>query len=297
MSRDSSTFKESYNRALDLVNQIGPEGSLPTENSLSRDWDVSRTTVRTILSNLDEADIIDWSGRQKMVLRPARKEEYYSDSETATAGDKLSSLFMQHILAGELAPGTALHESELMKQFNVSSTVVREFLIRFSRFGLIDKERNKHWILRGFTRDFADELFEVRELFERRAFEEFLNLGKASPSHEAVIAMRQGHEEILANIDRDFLEFPRLDEKFHRVWINKHNNRFFLDFFELISLVFHYHYRWNRGDEKERNHVAILQHLEIIAALENEDREAAQKAFSNHLEHAKGTMIASAFSG
>jgi len=294
MSRDSSTFKDSYNRALDLINEIGPAGLLPTETSLSGNWDVSRTTVRSILNRLDEAGIIEWSGRNKRVLRTARRNEYYSEAETASAGEKLSSRFMEYILKGELAPGSALHESELMKQFGVSSTVIREFLIRFSRFGLIEKERNRHWILRGFTRDFAEELFEVRELFERRAFERFLELGRENPAHQAVVAMRPEHEAILGRIDEDFLLFPRVDERFHRIWINKHNNRFFLDFFELISLVFHYHYRWNRSDEKERNRDAILQHLAIIEAIDRGDLEKATDAFSEHLGHAKGTMIASA---
>ena len=294
MSRDSSTFKISYNRALDLINEIGPTGDLPTETSLSGSLDVSRTTVRSILGRLDRARIIDWSGRNKRVLRLARQNEYFSEAETASAGEKLSSQFMEYILKGELAPGTALHETELMKQFNVSSTVIREYLIRFSRFGLIEKERNRHWVLRGFTREFAEELFEVRELFERRAFTSFLKLPSDSKAHQTVVAMRSDHEAILAGIDDDFLLFPRLDERLHRVWINGYRNRFFHDFFELISLVFHYHYRWNRGDEKERNEAAILQHLEIIDAIEAGQPADAERAFSEHLFHARGTMIASA---
>ena len=41
--------------------------------------------------------------------------------------------------------------------------------IRFSRFGLIEKRPNSHWVLKGFTRDFALELTEVREMFELRS--------------------------------------------------------------------------------------------------------------------------------
>lgn len=294
MSRDSSTFKEGYNRALDLVDGLGVDGGLPTESAMARELSVSRTTIRGILSSLDEAGIIAWSGRSKKVLRAPVRAEYFPVAETETMGDKLSSSFMEYILTGDLEPGAALHETELMKHFNVSSTVLREFLIRFSRFGLIEKERNRHWVLRGFTRDFAEELFEVREVFERRAFRRFLRLGRDSAEHHAVVGLRAAHEDVLANIDRDYLLFPRLDETLHRVWIDAHDNRFMLDFFELISLVFHYHYRWSRSDEKQRNHDAIYEHLKIIDAIDKGELERAETVFFRHLDQAKTTMIASA---
>lgn len=294
MSRDSSTFKEGYNRALDLVRTLQPDQTLPTENVLSERWEVSRTTVRGVLSALDKAGIIEWSGRSKRVLRVPRDEEYFQESETEPLSDRLSSQFMEYILNSDLAPGSALHESDLMKQFDISSTVVREFLIRFSRFGLIRKERNRAWVLRGFTRDFAEELFDVREMFERRAFQAFLKYGAQSDLHRDVIALRGAHEAILAEIDRDFLLFPRVDETFHRVWIDAYDNRFVTDFFELITLIFHYHYRWNRLDERDRNHDAILEHLKIISALEIGNLEEAELLFLRHLDKAKETMIGSA---
>lgn len=293
MSRDSSTFKESYNRALDLVGSIGPAGALPTESALSLKLDVSRTTVRGILSGLDRAGIIEWSGRTKRVLRRAHEDEYYSREEAAPASERLSLRFMEYILAGELTPGSVIHETELKKQFHVSSTVVREFLIRFSRFGLIQKERNRHWTLRGFTREFADELFDVREMFERKAFALLLQQEPQSDAHQKLFALRPEHEALLRHLRRDFLSFPRLDEKFHRVWIEEMGNRFVLDFFELVSLVFHYHYRWNKIDEMERNGDALKEHLAIISALEVGDAKAAQRHFAEHLRRAKQTLIAS----
>ncbi|MCT8160664.1 GntR family transcriptional regulator [Pseudoruegeria sp. SHC-113] len=294
MSRDSSTFKESYNQALRLVAGLGVNGTLPTESALAAELDVSRTTVRAILTGLDEAGIITWEGRRKEVLRAPVKADYFGKSETASATDRVSSQFMEYVLNSDLAPGTALHESELKKRFDVSSTVIREFLIKFSRFGLITKERNRSWMLRGFTRDFAEELFEVREMFERRAFRRLLEGGSGAPAWQQLIALAPAHEEILARIDADYLAFPRLDERFHRTLIEYYNNRFMSDFYEIVAMVFHYHYRWNRGNEKERNRAALIEHLAIIRALEAGDTAAAEAAFQTHLANAKGTMTASA---
>lgn len=293
MSRNNSTYKESYNRALDLIHKIGPAGDLPTEAALSIELDVSRTTVRGILGGLDNAGIIEWSGRSKRVLRHAEKHEYYSPEETSSASERLSSLFMEHILTGELTPGTVIHETELKKLFKVSSTVVREFLIRFSRFGLIEKERNRHWTLRGFTREFADELFEVREMFEHKAFTSFLKDDQAGEAHQKLLALKPAHQSLLRHIKRDYLLFPRLDEKFHGVWIEHLGNRFVSDFFELISLVFHYHYRWNKKDEMERNKDALGEHLNIISAIELGHLREAERYFLEHLCRARETLMAS----
>jgi DNA-binding GntR family transcriptional regulator len=70
-------------------------------------------------------------------------------------------------------PGMQINELELAREIGTGTTSVREFLIRFSRFGLIEKRPNSHWILKGFTREFALELAEVREMFELHSAAEF----------------------------------------------------------------------------------------------------------------------------
>ncbi len=293
MSRHSSTFNQGYNSALDLVRETGVGKDLPTETALSNNWGISRTTVRSILASLQQAGIIEWSGRSKEVLRAPKSDEYFSEDDTSSHADRLPSLFMDYIFKGEPSLGDTLNESLLAKQFNVSSTVVREFLIRFSRFGLIEKMPNRHWVLHGFTREFAEELFAVREMFEERAFKRFLEAG--DKVHHRAVMLKAEHESILKNPKSEFLQFPQLDEKFHRIWIDTLDNRFVQDFFELVSLIFHYHYRWNKLDEMERNRDAAEQHLMIITALEAGDKEGAEAAFLNHLAHAKETLFASVF--
>ena len=40
----------------------------------------------------------------------------------------------------------------------------------------------------------------------------------------------------------------------------------------MITFIFHYHYQWNKADEKQRNKIAILEHLACIEALQSQDR-------------------------
>ncbi len=293
MSRDKSTYKETFNRALMLVRDIGPQNALPTEAELSANWGASRTTVRAVLSRLDEMGVIAWQGRQKTVLRPPRKSDFFSSEETTSTSDKVETLFMDYILGGDLKPGTILREVELMREFGASTSVVRELLIRFSRFGLIEKKPNRHWVLRGFTQSFATELFEVREMFELRAFSSFLDAGVGSPEQLELIKLKEEHLAIVENIDAQYLDFPRLDEKFHRTLLKRLNNRFVGDFFDLVSIIFHYHYRWKKTDELERNLCAAYEHLSVIEALERGELDVAKARFVEHLGQGRRTLMAS----
>ena len=293
MSRSNAIYKESYNRGLDIVLRLGVDARLPSEVELSDMLGISRTTVRAVLTHLDETDIIDWTGRTKTVRRKPTKADYFSAEETLSASERVETQFMEYILGGDLKPGAVLRESELVREFGASTSVVREFLIRFSRFGLIQKEPNRHWVLRGFTREFAIELFDVREMFELRAFGKVVEQGAQGAVRATLLGLEADHLHIVDNIETEFLNFPRLDEQFHRGLISGLDNRFVDDFFGLVSVVFHYHYRWNKEDEKERNLNATLQHLRVIGALRAGEFAKARNAFEFHLKDARSTLLKS----
>jgi len=293
VSRTNSVYKDTYNSCLDFIKDLGPQSSLPPETSLAKKWDISRTTVRSVLEHLDEVDIISWQGREKKVLRRPRKSDYFSLEETKSAGKRVETAFMEYVLGGDLAPGTILREAELVREFGISTSSVREFLIRFSRFGLIEKKPNRHWVLNGFTRDFAAELFDVREMFELRAFRAYCGNWPSDTATQIMMALEQEHLEILSTINDDYLKFPVLDEKFHRVFRGALSNRFVDDFYELISLIFHFHYRWKKTDERDRNEVAAREHLDVIQSLLANDTQAAQAALKLHLESARRTLMSS----
>ena len=58
-----------------------------------------------------------------------------------------------------------------------------------------------------------------------------------------------------------------------------------------MTLIFHYHYQWNKRDERQRNEVAIREHLDYIDALLSKDRRAIGAACRAHLASAKLTLM------
>jgi DNA-binding GntR family transcriptional regulator len=64
-------------------------------------------------------------------------------------------------------------------------------------------------------------------------------------------------------------------------------------FYDLISLIFHYHYQWRKEGEKQRNAVAVREHLDYIAALKSGDADRVEIACRRHLKSARTTLLAS----
>ena len=288
--KSDTVFKRAYNAALDLLGDYRKGDRLPSENELSDALAVSRTTVRKVLSQLTDDGYVAGAGKDRKAGKRVRAAAYFPVTETVPTAMQVESRFMDWMLRGDTKPGTLINELELARQFNVGTTGIREFLNRFRRFGLIEKRANAGWLFKGFTEDFAAELFEIRELFELRSLRAFAGLPPDNPAWEALRALRKEHKELLADIDRRFHDFSDLDNRFHRTVTAAAPNRFIDDFYDIISLIFHYHYQWSKRDERERNEVAIGEHLAYIDALLKGDRKMAEAACRHHLASAKQTL-------
>ncbi|MFC7554880.1 FCD domain-containing protein [Pseudoroseomonas wenyumeiae] len=99
--------------------------------------------------------------------------------------------------------------------------------------------------------------------------------------------IRAEHLALLQDIEGRFRDFSALDERLHRLIYDASENRFVMEFYHIISIIFHYHYQWNKVDEKARNRFAILQHLDYIDALLSRDLDAVERSCRAHLNTAR----------
>jgi DNA-binding GntR family transcriptional regulator len=266
---------------------------MPPEKELSQLMAVSRTTVRKVLRQLEERGIVGRNGPARKVLRKPQGADRFPDGETVSTAAQVEKRFMEWMLRGDLKPGAAINALELARQFGVSTTGIREFLNRFARFGLIERRPNARWVFKGFTEEFALELFDIRELFELRSALAFIRLPATSPLWTRLGEMRQEHEALLADIDARFHDFSDLDNRFHRLIHEASYNRFIEDFYDVIAFIFHYHYQWNKVLEKYRNRIAILEHFDYMDALVSRDAADVEQAVRRHLNSARNTLLAS----
>jgi DNA-binding GntR family transcriptional regulator len=130
-------------------------------------------------------------------------------------------------------------------------------------------------------------------MFELRSAAAFAALPEHEPLWRQLELLRAEHVALGREIDLRYQEFSNLDSRFHRLINSAAPNRFIDGFYDIITLIFHYHYQWNKRDECQRNEVAVREHLGYIDALFSRKLAIVDRACRIHLASAKETLIRS----
>ncbi|WP_435170287.1 FCD domain-containing protein [Falsirhodobacter sp. 1013] len=293
MARSDTRFREAFNSLLDVCNTLPVGAELPAEAVMSGAVGVSRTVVRRCLTRMAELGIIAWEGRGKHLLRAPTADDRIALPETTVGRDQLEKRFLGWVLQFDVPADTPLSVAELARTFDVAPHELKEFLASLSRFGLVARRPRGGWMLRGFTREFAIELSDFRLILELDAIAKVAEAPVDHPIWQRLANLRLEHEALARRITTDFHEFSKLDEAFHQAINSVVRNRFMEESQKVISLIFHYHYMWDKTHEMDRNRAAINEHMAIIDALEARDTARACEAARQHLRTSKSTLLLS----
>jgi DNA-binding GntR family transcriptional regulator len=292
MAKLPITTRRSINLLLDhAAKHLKVGDALPTEMRMTEIVESSRTAVRSALAHLVEHGLIAGM-KQRHLLRKPRRSDYFDVAELHSATEQLQQVLMERIYERDLPPGAEFTEVELSRAAGVSTIAVREFLIGFSRNGLIEKTPRGSWRLCAFDTKYAEELGEAREMFELRAIERFATLRPDDPAFARLKELLARHEALGKGSAESHAEFPALDREFHSFLIGLLQNRFAENLNDAVSMVYHYHYQWDKRDELPRNQYAVQEHLAILRPLAKGDVAAALAAMRRHLHSSRATMLA-----
>ena len=293
MAKPPTIFKRCTNLLLEhIAANLAIGDALPTEQRMTELAQGSRTAIRSALAYLHTQGVIS-DLKERRLLRKPRAKDYFDEAELQTGADRIQLVLMERIYQSDLPPGAEFSEAELARASGASTISVREFLIGFSRFGLIEKKPRGGWRLCAFDVPFATEVADMRQMFEFAAVEHFNTLPPGDPAFAEVDKLIERHERLAAAMPARHKDFPTLDRDFHTFLIGLLKNRFAQEFYDIVSLVFHYHYQWDKGDEAERIEYAVQEHLVLLRALARRDPRAAMAAMRTHLNSARSTMMQS----
>ncbi|KGJ90538.1 GntR family transcriptional regulator [Thalassotalea sp. ND16A] len=295
MSVHSHLIQETVNGILASLVDFSDDSTVYLkDNTLAKKLNVSRTTIRTALAELEKKGIITIEGSQKQVVRAPQASDYFDTSNSVSSKEEIiEKYFLNLIHHGKLLPGDKFSELELAKSSGCNTITVREFLIKFSRFGLIDKSPRAKWQMVEFDEKFALELIEFRRILEMSSITKLLSTAQRDEVWQELSLLLDKHNEVLADVENRYTELSELDREFHFIIQRASENRFFMQFFDVVSLICHYHYQWDKGDELERNVVALEEHIEIITQLLAHNTSGVIAAMETHLNTAKETLLRS----
>jgi DNA-binding GntR family transcriptional regulator len=290
--KNDAVYKQAFNGVLAIIGDVKRGQRLPSESVLVRQLAVSRTTVRKTLRQLTERGLISPGPDRVLVSHPSAADRF-PGAETIATAQHVERKFMEWMLRDDLKAGATINALELARSFGVSTTALREFLNGFARYGLIVKRPNASWTFAGITAQFATELFDVREMFEIEGARAFTGLREDHPAWLELELLKTEHLALAKDIDQRFQDFSALDARFHRLVFEASSNRFMRDFYDIMALIFHYHYQWNKAEERQRNGKAVEEHLSYIDALFGRDWRCVEAQARAHLRTARQTLLAS----
>ncbi len=233
-----------------------------------------------------------------------------ADADTrmaARAADAIVSKIESRIAFGDLADGAFLPaERELMAEYGISRSVVREAVARLASRGLIEARHRFRPVVRrpgydavlsavdGIASHLLSQSSGVKSLYDTRVFLEAALVRHAAlhARKEDIAALRsalEANEQATADSGR----FYATDIAFHAVLYEIPRNPVFPSVHKAFTSWLSPH--WERMlRSPERNRVNYLSHREIFEAIVDRDPDAAERALQNHLasawEFVRGTF-------
>ncbi|WP_413596214.1 FCD domain-containing protein [Citrobacter youngae] len=295
MSRSQNLRHNVINQIIDDMARGHIPSPLPSQSALAEMYNISRTTVRHMLSHLGECGVLTQVGSHYVIVRKPDHDDGFSCTTASMAEQNriFEQAFFTMINQRQLRAGESFSELQLARAAGVSPVVVREYLLKFERYNLIKNEKRGQWSMKQFDQAYAEQLFELREMLETHSLQHFLNLPDDDPRWLQAKTLLERHRILRDSIGSSFRMFSQLDREFHALLLSAADNIFFNQSLEIISVIFHFHYQWDESDLKQRNIIAIDEHMTILSALICRSDLDAILALRNHLETAKQSMLRS----
>jgi len=295
MARSKNLRAKVINQFLDAIRQLHLRSPLPSQSALADMYNISRTTVRNALEYLVEKGILEHSSVNLVILREPCEDDFLDITvgPTEKSSDEFESIFYRMIQQNILKLGCDFTELQLAKYAHVHPIVVREFLLKFSRYNLIKNKHRGVWYLKVFEQKYAEELFELRELLETFSLSYFMKLPLDDNRWMQAKELLFQHKQLRDSVIINYRAFSELDRKLHQLLLSAADNRFVEQALDLVTIIFHFHYQWDNKDLRERNILAIEEHMIILNAIINHNESLAMHELRNHLNTAKLSMIRS----
>jgi DNA-binding GntR family transcriptional regulator len=198
----------------------------------------------------------------------------------ARLSDAVYETLLEAIISAKLAAGSIVSEVSLAKQLAVSRTPVHDALRQLAKDGLVEQRAGRRAIITTFSKEDVFDIFEMRKLLEgesaRRA---------ATRIDRATITRVRGlGEDLKTATDRaDYIDrWADFDEAFHDAIAKASGStRLWQDIARYRLL--------HRGFNKLATTVeglqnALVEHVQILDALERRDGEAAAQAMVEHVQ-------------
>lgn len=185
----------------------------------------------------------------------------------------------QDIIFGRLRPRERLIEEDLSARFGASRHLVRSAFVELENMGLVTRRRNRGVIVRDFSPEEVEQIYDLRALLQREAARRI----PLPAAPELVKELEAIHADYCREVDRHNLKAVcTLNNTFHRTMFEASNNPFLADMIQRVWTETLGIRCYAIGDP-ELLQRSRREHGEMIDALRDGDRERLVALVVDHI--------------
>lgn len=190
--------------------------------------------------------------------------------------NSLYSILREKIVLGDYKPGQILKEKELMEEFSIGRTPLRELLIRLDAEGLVEIVPYSGVYVNSVEFQHLVDVMEVRRPLVRMAG----RLAAERATKDEIEKMKKFLDEFKDDLDEK--ELIKLDSKFHDlVNMTTHNQMLYEILQALRDRVLRL---WILPKDKSFVYTFRADFQGLVSAIEKKDKEAAASILATHSE-------------
>jgi len=199
---------------------------------------------------------------------------------------KITKAIEEAILSGQLKPRERLVEMDLISQFGGSRTVIREALKRLEGKGLVRTTPYRGAVVSDLTIEEIEEIYFVRVELEKIAAR--LVIRHITPKE--VQHLKKLSREVERHLREKTHQMIEVDSEFHRRIFKACGNRYLYDMIDFLRTKAHI-VRFNAWSLVHRIEESIVEHREMIKAIEEKNLSQFEKLIVKHLTYSKKSYM------
>ncbi len=200
---------------------------------------------------------------------------------------RVSKEIEEAILSGQFKPRERLIEMDLIDQFGISRTVIREAFKRLEAKGLIRVTPYRGAVVADLTVDEIEEIYFVRIRLERIAAQ--LVLVNITPAE--IRQIKKLAREVEDHLRQKTHQMIEKDSDFHRTIFKACQNRHLYNIIDYLRTKAHI-VRYNAWSLPHRIEQSIAEHREMVKAIENRNLAQFEELIVKHHTFSKNSYLA-----
>lgn len=206
-------------------------------------------------------------------------------SETATLSGELTSTLRDAIITGEISQGSKLSETKLAQELDVSRGPLREAIRRLEGMNLIQHVPQQGARVVTLSMDLILQIYDAREALESKAVA-LAAINMTSQEIDQLHRLIDAQSKHMRENSGAFIP-AESDYAFHETIIRGSKNKvieraLLLELYNLIKM-FRYQHEFARNSTTN----SLVEHRQIVYAIEQRDSELAEITMRRHIVHAR----------